>query len=178
MPLSSVNLLIAAVPANPRPIKPLSLHIARWRKPHPNSLPVQSKSSGHYNMMIVCQKEAKSLGFDDAVLLDWQGNIAECTTTNIFFVKNDNLHTPIADNFLNGITRQTIIELASKMNIAVSEERIAVEQIGEFDECFMTGTAMEVRGIKSIDIGSRNIEFSNNKITNLLKNEYDVLVGK
>ena len=177
-PMLSVNLLIAAIPANPRPATPLKLHLARWRKPHPNSLPVQCKSSAHYNMLIVCQKEAKSSGFDDAVLLDWQGYIAECTTTNIFFVKDNSLFTPIADNFLNGITRQTIIEIAKKMNINVNEERIPLEKMSEFDECFMTGTAMEVRSIQSIDIGTKNIVFTGNKITNLLKNEYDVLVGK
>ena len=177
-PIISVNLLIAAVPTNPRPATPLSLHLSRWRKPHPNSLPVQCKSSGHYNMLILCQKEAKSLGFDDAILLDWQDNVAECTTTNIFFVKNGHLHTPIADYFLNGITRQTIIGLAKGLNIDVSEERISVDQISKFDECFITGTAMEVREVKSIDIGGQNIVFAENKITNLFKQEYDTLVGK
>lgn len=174
----SVNLLIAAVPSTLRPSGALSLHIARWRKCHPNSLPPQCKSSGHYNMMIVCQKEAKSLGYDDAILLDWRGYVAECSTANIFFVKDDQLFTPIADSFLNGITRQTIIKLANDLNIKVIEEYITPDRVGEFNECFMTGTAVEVKGIKSINLGERNVIFEDSKITNLLKKEYNDLVYK
>ncbi|WP_342271006.1 branched-chain amino acid transaminase [Candidatus Tisiphia endosymbiont of Parasteatoda lunata] len=174
----SVNLLIAAVSSTPRPSDDLSLHIARWRKCHPNSLPPQCKSSGHYNMMIVCQKEAKSLGYSDAVLLDWRGFIAECTTTNIFFVKGEQLFTPIADSFLNGITRQTVIKLAKELNLEVKEEYITLDRLGEFNECFMTGTAAEVKGIKSINRGDQNIIFEDSKITNLLKKEYNSLVRK
>ncbi|WP_341752822.1 MULTISPECIES: branched-chain amino acid transaminase [unclassified Candidatus Tisiphia] len=174
----SVNLLIAAVPSTLRPSGALSLHIAHWRKCHPNSLPPQCKSSGHYNMMIVCQKEAKSLGYDDAILLDWRGYVAECSTANIFFVKDDQLFTPIADSFLNGITRQTIIELANDLNIKVIEEYITPDRVGEFNECFMTGTAVEVKGIKSINLGERNVIFEDSKITNLLKKEYNYLVCK
>lgn len=174
----SVNLLIAAVPSTLRPSGALSLHIARWRKCHPNSLPPQCKSSGHYNMMIVCQKEAKYLGYDDAILLDWRGYVAECSTANIFFVKDDQLFTPIADSFLNGITRQTIIELANDLNIKVIEEYITPDRVGEFNECFMTGTAVEVKGIKSINLGERNVIFEDSKITNLLKKEYNDLVYK
>ncbi|MCC8399681.1 MAG: branched-chain amino acid transaminase [Rickettsia endosymbiont of Platyusa sonomae] len=174
----SVNLLIAAVPSTLRPSGALSLHIARWRKCHPNSLPPQCKSSGHYNMMIVCQKEAKSLGYDNAILLDWRGYVAECSTANIFFVKDDQLFTPIADSFLNGITRQTIIELANDLNIKVIEEYITPDRVGEFNECFMTGTAVEVKGIKSINLGERNVIFEDSKITNLLKKEYNYLVYK
>ncbi|WP_375333905.1 branched-chain amino acid transaminase [Candidatus Tisiphia endosymbiont of Xenochironomus xenolabis] len=174
----SVNLLIAAVPSTLRPSGALSLHIARWRKCHPNSLPPQCKSSGHYNMMIVCQKEAKSLGYDDAILLDWRGYVAECSTANIFFVKDDQLFTPIADSFLNGITRQTIIKLANDLNIKVIEDYITPDRVGEFNECFMTGTAVEVKGIKSINLGERNVIFEDSKITNLLKKEYNDLVYK
>ncbi|WP_367364146.1 branched-chain amino acid transaminase [Candidatus Tisiphia endosymbiont of Nedyus quadrimaculatus] len=174
----SVNLLIAAIPSTPRPSDALSLHIARWRKCHPNSLPPQCKSSGHYNMMIVCQKEAKSLGYNDAILLDWRGFIAECTTTNIFFVKGEQLFTPIADSFLNGITRQTVIKLAKELNLEVKEEYITLDRLGEFNECFMTGTAAEVKGIKSINRGDQNIIFEDSKITNLLKKEYNSLVRR
>ncbi len=174
----SVNLLIAAVPSTLRPSGALSLHIARWRKCHPNSLPPQCKSSGHYNMMIVCQKEAKSLGYDDAILLDWRGYVAECSTANIFFVKDDQLFTPIADSFLNGIMRQTIIKLANDLNIKVIEEYITPDRVGEFNECFMTGTAVEVKRIKSINLGERNVIFEDSKITNLLKKEYNDLVYK
>ncbi|MCC8418016.1 MAG: branched-chain amino acid transaminase [Rickettsia endosymbiont of Bryobia graminum] len=174
----SVNLLIASVPSLYRPSEPLNLHIARWRKPHPNSLPPQCKSAGHYNMAIVCQKEAKTLGFKDAIMLDWEGYIAECTTSNIFFVKDLQLFTLIADRFLNGITRQTIIDLAYESNIQVIEERINLERLAEFSECFVTGTAIEVKEVKSINFDGKEIIFPNNKITSLLKAKYDKLVGK
>ncbi|WP_342268216.1 branched-chain amino acid transaminase [Candidatus Tisiphia endosymbiont of Empis tessellata] len=174
----SVNLLIAAVPSTPISSSDLNVHIARWRKCHPNSLPPQCKSSGHYNMMIVCQKEAKFVGYDDAILLDWRGYVAECSTSNIFFVKDEQLFTPIADSFLNGITRQTIIKLANDLNIKVIEEYITIDRLGEFKECFMTGTAAEVKGIKSINRGDQNIIFEDSKITNLLKKEYNSLVRK
>lgn len=174
----SVNLLIAAIPSIPRPTNPLRLHLSRWRKPHPNSLPPQCKSAGHYNMMIVCQKEAKALGYDDAILLDWRGYIAECTTTNIFFVKDEQLFTPLPDAFLNGITRCTIIEIAKRLNIPLREEYIELERITHFDECFVTGTAMEVKAVNSFDFDDQKITFKNNKLTTLLKNEYNALVRR
>lgn len=176
--LSIINLLIAVVPTIPRSSDPLKLHLANWRKAHPNSLPPQCKSSGHYNMMILCHKEAKSMGYDDAILLDYRGYIAECTTTNIFFVKNEQLFTPIADSFLNGITRQTIIQLAKDLNLAVKEEYLTLDRLGEFNEAFVTGTAMEVRGVASVNINNKDIIFSDKKITNLLKNAYSDLVRK
>lgn len=177
-PALSVNLLIASVPSLYRASEPLNLHIARWRKPHPNSLPPQCKSAGHYNMSIVCQKEAKALGFRDAIMLDWEGYIAECTTANIFFVKNNQLFTPIADRFLNGITRQTVIDLARESNIGVTEERISPDRLETFSECFVTGTAIEVKEVKSVNFDGKEIIFPDNKITLLLKAKYDKLVGK
>ncbi len=174
----SVNLLIATIPSLARPNNPVNLHIARWRKCHPNSLPPQCKSSGHYNMLMLCQKEAKALGYDDALLLDWREYIAECTTTNIFFVKDDQLFTPIADSFLNGITRQTIIELANNLNLTVKEQYITLDRLEEFSECFMTGTAMEVKIIRSINVDNKKIIFKSDKIANLLKKSYWDLVGK
>lgn len=174
----SVNLLIAAILTQPRPLKPLNLHISRWRKPPPNSMPPQCKSAGHYNMMIVAQKEAKSQGYDDAILLDQQGFIAECTVANIFFVKADQLFTPIADRFLNGITRQTIIELAKNSGLEVREERITIEKLGEFSEGFITGTAVEIKEITSINLGEKTMTFNQNKITDFLKNKYNDLVRK
>lgn len=175
-PALSVNLLIAAIFSKPRPDNLLNLHISRWRKSHPNAMPTQCKSSGHYNMMIVAQKEAKSLGYDDAILLDWQGFIAECSVSNIFFVKEDQLFTPIADRFLNGITRQTVIEMAKNLGLEVTEARLTLDQLGEFTEGFITGTAVEIKGISSVNIEGQTITFKENKITQLLKNKYHDLV--
>src|SRR5207237_6011392 len=112
----------------------------------------------------------------DVLLLDYKGYIAECTTTNIFFVKDKTLYTPIADRFLNGITRQTIIEIAQDLGLEVKEERLKLEQVENFTECFVTGTAIEVQNIDSIDLGSKKIIFDDHQIANTLKKEYDRLV--
>lgn len=173
----SVNLLITALRSVPRPLPPsVKLHISRWRKPHPNAAPPQAKSSSHYQMMIVSQIEAKELGFDDAILLDWRGFIAECTTTNIFFVKGGQLITPIAETFLNGITRQTVIEIAASLSLVVQEQHLSLEQLTEYDECFITGTSAEIKTVDSIDCGAQKIIFSSNEITHCLQKAYASLV--
>ncbi|MEG8230744.1 aminotransferase class IV, partial [Candidatus Rickettsia tasmanensis] len=156
--------------------KGINLHVSRWRKAMPDSTPVQSKSVAQYNMAITSKKEAKALGYDDALLLDYEGYIAECTTTNIFFVKDKILYTPIADRFLNGITRQTIIEIAKDLGLEVKEERLKLEQIEDFTGCFVTGTAIEVQNIDSIDLGNKKIIFDDHKIADRLKEEYGRVV--
>jgi len=176
-PNLSTNVLIAAVPSMPRSfVEGINLHIGRWRKAAPDMMPTQSKSAAHYNMAITSKKEAKSYGYDDALLLDYEGFIAECTTTNIFFVKDNVLYTPIADRFLNGITRQTIIEIAKELGIEVKEERIKLEQLEDFTGCFNTGTAIEVQHISSIDVGNKKIIFNDHKISDILKEEYSKVV--
>ncbi|ABV74925.1 branched-chain amino acid aminotransferase [Rickettsia akari str. Hartford] len=173
----STNLLIAGIPSIPRSFeKGINLHVSRWRKAMPDSTPVQSKSAAQYNMAITSQKAAKALGYDDALLLDYEGYIAECTTTNIFFVQDKTLYTPIADRFLNGITRQTIIEIAKDLGLEVKEERLKLEQLENFTGCFVTGTAIEVQNISSIDLGNKKLIFEDHKITELLKEEYGRVV--
>ncbi|WP_316353343.1 branched-chain amino acid transaminase [Candidatus Trichorickettsia mobilis] len=171
----SVNLMIAAIVSAPRVVDNVSVHVSRWRKPHPESWPPQVKSSGHYAMMIVALEEAKLQGYNDAILLDWRGYIAECTTTNIFFVNKDRLITPIADSFLNGITRQTIISLAQKLGLEVQEKHISLSDIEKYDECFLTGTAAEVKLVNSIALQSQQIIFADSRITSLLQQEYTAL---
>ncbi|WP_041405577.1 branched-chain amino acid transaminase [Rickettsia prowazekii] len=169
----STNFLIASISSMPRSCEQsVHLHVSRWRKAMPNSTPVQSKSAAQYNMAITSKKEAKALGYDDALLLDYEGFIAECTTTNIFLVKDKTLYTPIADRFLNGITRKTIIEIAKSLCLEVKEERLKLAQIEHFTGCFVTGTAIEVQNISSIDLGNKKILFEDNKIADLLKREY------
>lgn len=174
----SVILMISAIPSAPKFADDINLHISRWCKPAPSAMPIECKSSGHYDMMIVAQEEAKASGYNDAILLDWRGYIAECTTTNIFFVKGDRLVTPIADAFLNGITRQTVIELAHKLALPVQEKYIKLEELEKYDEAFMTGTAAEIKGVKSIDLGSKKFIFKEDRITNLLYREYYDLVRR
>jgi branched-chain amino acid aminotransferase len=150
-----------------------------------NSIPIQAKSSAHYAMMSIAQKLAQDQGYDDALLLDQYGAIAESSVTNIFFAKNGELLTPIADRFLNGITRQTIFKIAKNMGIKVREERLFIEDIRGCDTCFLTGTSAEIRGVVSMDydinplrkLGER-IEFASNEITSILQQEYAKLTGK
>ena len=172
----SINMLIAAVPSSSKEATSVNLLLSRWKKPHPDSMPPQCKSAGHYGMMIVAQQEAKAAGFDDALILDWRNYIAECTTTNIFFVQKDKLITPIADTFLNGITRRTVIELAHKLGLKVDEKHLTLETLNKYDECFMTGTAAEIKSVASIDLWDKKIIFKENRITSLLQEEYKALV--
>jgi len=175
--LLSVNMLILAVHSVPRKNSNLKLHISNWQKPHPKAMPIECKSSGNYNMMIIAEKEAQEKGFDDALLLDWRGLVAECTTTNVFFVQNEKIITPVADAFLNGITRQTIIKLARNLGYSVEEKYINPEEIDQFDECFITGTAAEVKGIGSIAINeSKQKIFGQSSVTLHLQQEYAKLV--
>ncbi|WP_419235459.1 branched-chain amino acid transaminase [Rickettsia endosymbiont of Nabis limbatus] len=176
-PKLSTNVLIAVVSSMPRAFTAgFNLHVSKWRKAAPNMMPVQSKSAAYYNMAITSKKEAKALGYDDALLLDYEGYIAECTTTNIFFVKDNVLYTPIADRFLDGITRRTIIEIAKNLGLEVREERIKLEQIEDFTSCFATGTAIEVQNINSIDLDGKKVTFNDHKIVDMLKEEYDRIV--
>jgi branched-chain amino acid aminotransferase len=176
-PNLSTNVLIAAIPITKKSKPDLKIHLSKWTKPHPSAVPPQVKSSGHYNMMIVAQMDAKHLGFDDALLLDWRGFVAECTTSNIFFARQDVLITPIADAFLDGITRQTIINIAKNLGLQVKESYIEQEDIKNYSECFVTGTAIEVAGVSSITLPQETIKFNENKIGSLMKAEYAKLAG-
>jgi branched-chain amino acid aminotransferase len=152
--------------------------VTPWKRVSENSMPPQSKSSAHYAMLSISQQIAQEQGYDDALLLDRFDEIAESTTTNIFFGRGGELVTPIADRFLNGITRQTVIEMARNMGIKVREERLTLEDIEEYDACFATGTSAEIRGISEINTGSMKLEFTNQVLVTNLQNEYAKLVGK
>ena len=113
--------------------------------------------------------EAESRGFDDALMLDYRGYIAEATGANIFFVKNDQIFTPIADCFLNGITRQTVIEIAKSKNINVNENHLKPDFLRDCSEAFLTGTAVEITPISCID---KNYIRKKREITKLLISEF------
>ncbi|PCJ29590.1 MAG: branched-chain amino acid transaminase [Rickettsiales bacterium] len=172
------NLLIMAQNSN-HPFKNgARLVLSKWRKPTIDAMPPQSKSSAHYAMQIVSQQMAKQQGYDDALLLDQYDDIAECTTTNIFFGKGRELVTPIADRFLNGITRQTVIEMARAMGIRVREERLTLEDAEKYDTCFVTGTATEIKGVSSINYDYKKLEFPNDNMVKDLQEEFAKIVGK
>ncbi len=131
-------------------LKGIKLNISKWRRPDPLTAPVNTKASGLYMICTLSKHEAESKGYDDSLMLDYRGYIAEATGANIFFIKDNELHTPIADCFLDGITRKTVINIAKKEGIKVEEKRLNIEDISNYEECFVTGTAAEVTPVKSI----------------------------
>ena len=129
----------------------IKLNISKWRRPAPNTIPWDTKASGLYMICTLSKHEAEREGYTDSLMLDHEGNIAEATGANIFFKdKNGELHTPIPDSFLDGITRRTVIEIAKSKNIKVSERKISPNELSSFVGCFLTGTAAEVTPVSKI----------------------------
>jgi branched-chain amino acid aminotransferase len=130
----------------------LKLKFAKYKRPSPETAPVASKAAGLYMICTISKHEAEREGYNDALMLDFEGYLAEATGANLFLVmKNGELHTPLADRFLNGITRQTIIELAKKNGVKVVERRIRPEELSDVEDAFLTGSAAEITRIGSID---------------------------
>ena len=143
-----------------------------WRRPDPKTFPVHIKFSGSYVMNTMAKHDAIRNGFDDAMMLDYQGYVAEGSASNIFFIKSNEIHTPIPDCFLDGITRQTIIEIAKSKGIKVFERKIRPEEIFEFDSAFLTGTSVEIIEMAQLD----KKFFRSHDIIDTLKDEYYSLV--
>jgi 2-isopropylmalate synthase len=149
----------------------LKLTWSDWVRPSPAMAPVHAKASGLYMIGTLSKNKAEQRGFHDALMLDYRGYVAECTGANFFMVKNEAIHTPIADCFLDGITRQTVIEIAKNQGINVIERYIKPEEIYDADEIFLTGTAAEVAPVGQID----KHFFSVGPITKMIANEYTSL---
>jgi branched-chain amino acid aminotransferase len=131
-------------------LKGIRLDLAEYRRPDPKTAPCSAKAAGLYMICTVSKHRAERKGYADAMMLDWEGRVAECTGANIFFVKDGKIHTPIADCFLDGITRQTVIGLARKRGMEVIERRIMPDELTSFSECFITGSAAEVTAVAEI----------------------------
>ncbi len=131
-------------------MKGLRMMISDWRRPAPDTAPTKAKAAGLYMICTLSKHKAESAGFDDALMFDWRGQIAEATGANIFFAKDGRLHTPLPDCFLDGITRRSVIGLAKKRGIEVIERAIMPEEMKDFSECFLTGTAAEVTPVGEI----------------------------
>ena len=130
----------------------IKLNISSWKKPSPDSIPWDTKASGLYMINTLSKHEAEAKGFVDSLMLDHQGNVAEATGANIFFKNVEGeLHTPIPDSFLDGITRQCIIEIAKSKSIKIVERKIKPEELSNFVGCFLTGSAAEITPVASID---------------------------
>ncbi|MFG6104101.1 branched-chain-amino-acid transaminase [Leptothoe sp. EHU-05/26/07-4] len=132
--------------------KPLKLTSRiTWRKPDPTTAPTVSKAACLYPICFMSKHEAIQQGFDDALMLDYRGLIAESTASNVFLIMDGAVHTPIPDCFLDGITRQTIIKLAKQLGIEVIERHIKPEELAQTQEVFLTGTTCEIESISQID---------------------------
>ncbi len=133
-------------------IEGIKLNISKWRRPAPNTIPWDTKAAGLYMICTLSKHEAEAQGYTDSLMLDYEGNIAEATGANIFFKsKNGELHTPIPDSFLDGITRRAVIEIAKSKNIKVNERKISPNEMTDFAGCFLTGTAAEITPVSKID---------------------------
>jgi branched-chain amino acid aminotransferase len=131
-------------------MKGVRLTIAPWRRPAPDTAPCNSKAAGLYMICTLSRHAATDAGFDDALMFDWRGQIAEATGANIFFVREGVLHTPTPDCFLDGITRRTVMDLARKRGVEVVERAIFPNELATFTEAFLTGSAAEITPIREI----------------------------
>ena len=148
------------------------LGTAPWKRPHPETAPTASKAAGLYTIGTLSRHAAEAAGFDDALVLDWRGRVAEATGANIFFVMDGALHTPAPDCFLDGITRRTVMDLARRHQMQVIERAIEPEELPRATEAFLTGTAAEVTPVREI-AGRR---YTPGPITETLLRGYDALV--
>jgi len=131
-------------------LKGIRLDLSEYRRPDPRTSPCLAKAAGLYMICTISKHRAERRGYADAMMLDWEERVAECTGANIFFIRDGKIHTPIADCFLAGITRATAIELAKRRGIEVIERRILPDELTGFSECFITGTAAEVTAVSEI----------------------------
>jgi branched-chain amino acid aminotransferase len=148
--------------------KGLRLDIATWRRPAPYTAPTQSKAAGLYMICTLSRHHAQAKGYDDALMFDWRGQVAEATGANAFFVKGGTIHTPTPDCFLDGITRRTVMDLARRRGIEVVERPIWPEELEGFEQCFLTGSAAEVTPVAQV--GPWNFEVGD--LTLQLRKDY------
>lgn len=150
----------------------LRLMTSSWRRPSPDSAPVESKAAGLYTVSTLAKHAAEDAGFHDCLMLSTQGYVSEATGANIFFVMDGKIHTPIPDCFLDGITRRTVMDLAKKRGFEVIERMILPNEMSDAQEVFLTGTAAEVTPIESID----HLKFPVGKVSEMLREDYFKLV--
>ncbi len=155
-------------------MKGIRLDISDYRRPDPACAPAHSKAAGLYMICTISKHRAEKKGYADALMFDWQGRVAECTGANVFFIKDGKIHTPIADCFLDGITRRTVIDLARLRQIEVVERRIMPEELASFEECFICGTGAEVTPVSE----AGPYKFKPGKLTETVLNDYSAAVRR
>jgi len=153
-------------------MKGVTLDIAQWKRPHPETAPTASKAAGLYMIGTLAKHEAEAKGFNDALMLDWRGQVAEGTGANVFFVFNGEVHTPIPDCFLDGITRRVVMSLARRHQYKVVERKIMPEEIANASEVFLVGTAAEVTPVRQIG----DLHFTPGEVTKTLFADFEKLV--
>lgn len=156
-------------------LRGIRLKTAQWRRPPPDTAPVHAKAAGLYMICTLSKHAVEGEGYDDALMLDWRGRIAEATGANIFLAMDDGrLHTPTPDCFLDGITRRTVIGLAGERGIEVVERAIQPEELTRAREVFLTGTAAEITPVREID----RYRFQPGEVTRALMQDYQRITGQ
>ena len=172
-PKSKIHIAIAAWPwpsyfSPEEKRKGIRLMVSEWRRPGPDMAPTKSKAAGLYMICTLSKHMAEAQGYADALMYDYRGLVAEATGANVFFVKDGALHTPIPDCFLDGITRRSIMALARARQIQVVERYIKPEEMSDFSECFLTGTAAEVTPVSEIG----PYHFARGRVTDAMMDDY------
>jgi branched-chain amino acid aminotransferase len=153
-------------------MKGVRLDMATWKRPHPETAPTASKATGMYMIGTLSKHAAEAKGFNDALMLDWRGHVAEATGANVFFVFDGELHTPTPDCFLDGITRRAVMRLAARNQIKVVERTVMPEELARANEVFLVGTAAEVSPVREI----AGQTYTPGAITETLLNDFEKLV--
>ena len=148
------------------------LDISKWKRPSPETIPCHAKAAGLYMICTMSKHAAEAKGCSDAMMFDYRGYIAEATGANIFFVKDGEVHTPLPDCFLNGLTRQTVVGMLREKGIKVHERHIMAHELEGFQQCWLTGTAAEVTPVGKI--GDYNFEVG--ALTRDISLSYEALV--
>jgi len=152
--------------------KAIRLVTSRWKRPSPESSPAGSKAAGLYIICTLAKDEALDAGYQDALMHDYKGRLSEATGANLFLLLNGELHTPTTETILNGITRQTVMDLARTRGIKVVEREIWPDELAKASEVFLTGTAVEVQPVGAIDAR----EYPVGPVTQQLQADYAALV--
>lgn len=152
--------------------KGAKLDMSKWKRPSPETIPSQAKAAGLYMICTISKHQAEEKGCSDALMLDYRGYVAEATGANVFFVRDGEVHTPLPDCFLNGITRQAVIKLLKDLGVNIHERHIKPDELESFEQCWLTGTAAEVTPVGQIG----DYSFEVGPLTRSIAKKYELLV--
>ena len=148
------------------------LDISKWKRPSPETIPSHAKAAGLYMICTMSKHAAEQKGCSDSLMMDYRGYVAEATGANVFFVRDNEVHTPLPDCFLDGITRQTVIRMLNERGVGVTERHIMPNELESFQQCWLTGTAAEVTPVG--EIGPYTFEVG--AMTREISRDYEKLV--